>query len=82
MARKILELAKEHDIPVHEDSVLSDMLSAVQAGEQISPDTFRLVAEVLCFLYAADKQWREEHPHMKPLVGRLLEQTPESDDGG
>jgi flagellar biosynthesis protein len=76
VARRIIELAKEHDIPIHEDSALADMLAALEVKQAITPETFRLVAEVLCFLYATDRDWRENHQLLHPIIGDALDGSP------
>ena len=67
-AEKLIEFAKSHHIPVREDATLAEMLKEVSVGAAITPQTFRLVAEVITFLYAADKEWREKHDFLKPVA--------------
>lgn len=50
-AEKIIELARENGIPVYEDPVLASALSKVNPGEEIPPELYALVAEVLAFIY-------------------------------
>jgi flagellar biosynthesis protein len=47
---KIVELAKAHDIPLEENEVLAGALSKVELGEEIPPDLYKAVAEVLVFV--------------------------------
>ena len=47
---KIVEIAKEHDIPIEENEVLAGALSKVELGEEIPPDLYKAVAEVLVFV--------------------------------
>lgn len=47
---KIVELAKAHDIPIEENEVLAGALSKVELGEEIPPDLYKAVAEVLVFV--------------------------------
>ncbi|MDE2378953.1 EscU/YscU/HrcU family type III secretion system export apparatus switch protein [Bradyrhizobium sp.] len=47
---KIVELAKAHDIPIEENEVLAGALSKVELGEEIPPDLYKAVAEVLIFV--------------------------------
>lgn len=68
IAKRIIKLAKDHDIPVYEDQILTELLSEIDVGKYISPKTYRLVAEVICFLYYVDKKWREEHQSLQPLI--------------
>ena len=51
VADRIIELAKAHDIPVHQDSALVDVLSRLDLDEQIPPDLYVVVAELLAFVY-------------------------------
>lgn len=47
---KIVEIAKAHDIPIEENEVLAGALSKVELGEEIPPDLYKAVAEVLVFV--------------------------------
>ena len=47
---KIIELAKAHDIPIEENEVLAGALSRVQIGDEIPPELYKAVAEVLIFV--------------------------------
>ncbi len=51
-AKKIIELAKEHDIPIQEDEDLVELLSAVELDAEIPPQMYKAVAEVFRFIYA------------------------------
>jgi flagellar biosynthesis protein len=51
LAEKILEVAKEHSIPIHEDPALVEILSKMDLLEQIPPECYRVVAEILAFIY-------------------------------
>ena len=47
---KIVELAREHDIPIEENEVLAGALSHVEIGDEIPPELYKAVAEVLIFV--------------------------------
>ena len=47
---KIIEVAKAHDIPIEENEVLAGALSNVEIGDEIPPDLYKAVAEVLVFV--------------------------------
>ena len=47
---KIIEIAKEHDIPIEENEVLAGALSNVELGDEIPADLYKAVAEVLIFV--------------------------------
>ena len=50
-ARRILELARQHDVPVREDADLLELLSLCDVGEEIPTELFGAVAELLAYLY-------------------------------
>jgi flagellar biosynthesis protein len=53
VAEKILALAREHGIPVHEDRELVDVLSTLDLEADIPVEVYQVVAEILAFLYRA-----------------------------
>lgn len=55
VAEKIIEKAKEADVPVHQDSKLADTLSRLEIGEMIPPELYEVVAEILLFVDNMDK---------------------------
>ena len=57
IAEKIIELAKEHEIPIHPDSDLVEVLSCPNLHEEIPPETYIIVAEILAFLYRTNKSY-------------------------
>jgi flagellar biosynthesis protein len=48
---KIIELAYQHGIPLHEDPALASLLSAIPLGEEIPENLYVAIAEVLAFVY-------------------------------
>ena len=56
IAEKILETARAAGIPVREDPALAEVLSRLDPGAEIPPDTYRAVAEILAFLYRLDRE--------------------------
>ena len=56
IARKIIEIAKEHNIPLYEDKELSQVLEALDLDTEIPTELFRAVAEVLAFIYRMNKK--------------------------
>ncbi|MTV47693.1 FhlB domain-containing protein [Heliobacillus mobilis] len=59
LARRILEVAKEKDIPIHEDPTLVNLLAKLDLGSEIPPELYRMVAEVLAFIYRLDRRVAE-----------------------
>ena len=55
LAEKIIEQAKDSNIPVHQDDKLADTLSRLEIGEMIPPELYEVVAEILVFVDAMDK---------------------------
>ncbi|MCG7866875.1 MAG: flagellar protein FhlB [gamma proteobacterium symbiont of Stewartia floridana] len=51
LAERILALAEEHDIPLHEDVELAALLSQIPLGDEIPQALYRAVAEVIAFAY-------------------------------
>jgi flagellar biosynthesis protein len=50
LGAKIIEVAKEHDIPIEENEVLAGALSRVELGDEIPAELYKAVAEVLVFV--------------------------------
>jgi len=51
IAEQILELALEHDIHVHEDPDMVEILAKLDLNMEIPESLFKAVAEVLAFVY-------------------------------
>ena len=51
IANKIINLAKEHYIPIKEDPDLIEILSKVEVDQEIPPNLYKAVAEIFSFLY-------------------------------
>lgn len=58
-ARKIIEQALEHGIPIQKDEILVEALMKVDYGEEIPPQLYQVVAELLAFVYRLDRLARE-----------------------
>ena len=52
VARKIIELAKKHDVPIKDDPDLIEVLSALDIDEEIPSEIYVVVAELLAFVYS------------------------------
>lgn len=55
LAEKIIDVAKESNVPVHKDAKLARSLSILDIGEYIPPELYSIVAEVLVFVDSMDK---------------------------
>jgi flagellar biosynthesis protein len=51
LADKILELAREHNVPIRQDRNLLQVLSRLDLNEEIPPEIYKAVAEILAFIY-------------------------------
>ena len=51
VAEKIIELAREHGIPVQDDPDLVEVLSRLDMQEEIPAELYVVVAELLAFVY-------------------------------
>ena len=51
LAERIIEIAKENGVPVHEDPDLVSLLAALDIDREIPDALYRAVAEVLAFVY-------------------------------
>jgi flagellar biosynthesis protein len=51
VAEKIIEAARAHNVPLHEDENLVQVLEALELETEIPPELYRAVAEVLAFIY-------------------------------
>ncbi|MEO6699203.1 MAG: EscU/YscU/HrcU family type III secretion system export apparatus switch protein [Paraperlucidibaca sp.] len=51
VAERILALAHEHNVPIHEDIELTSLLAQVELDDEIPLSLFVAIAEVLAFTY-------------------------------
>jgi flagellar biosynthesis protein len=56
IAARIIELAREHHIPIREDADLATALSQLELGEYIPAELYPAVAEVLAYIYRQNQQ--------------------------
>ena len=55
IAERILEIARQADVPVVEDAALVSALLVLELGEEIPGELYEAVAKVLAFVYKLDK---------------------------
>ncbi|MCI8874677.1 MAG: flagellar biosynthesis protein FlhB [Lachnospiraceae bacterium] len=55
LAEKIIEKAKESDVPLYKDNKLAATLSKLEIGDTIPPELYEVVAEILVFVDDMDK---------------------------
>ncbi len=59
VADRIIERAKQYDIPIYEDGTLAAMLGQLQLNETIPEELYKVVAEVFAFIYQVEKKMKE-----------------------
>jgi len=56
MADEIVRIARENNVPLHQDAGLVEALSRLEIGSVIPRELYAVVAEVLAFVYAVDAE--------------------------
>lgn len=56
LAERILEVAREHGVAVHEDPDLVEALGSLDLDMEIPESLYRAVAEVLAFVYQVNRR--------------------------
>lgn len=56
IAEKIIRIAKEHNIHVHNDPDLVEMLSELEINSEIPPELYVVVSEILVFIYSLNRK--------------------------
>jgi len=68
VAKEIYRIAKENNIPMHEDAELVSLLSRLDIGDEIPKNLYIAVAEVIAFAYLVSgkaEAWAKENPQNK-----------------
>ena len=55
VAERIIALAREHHVPMHQAAALIEALARLEVGTVIPRERYVVVAEVLAFVYAVDR---------------------------
>lgn len=55
LAERIIDTAKDSDVPVYEDEKLAKTLSKLELGDMIPPELYGVVAEILVFVDRMDR---------------------------
>jgi flagellar biosynthesis protein len=56
VAEEIMRIAKEHNVPLHEDAQLVEALSRLQLTESIPRELYAVVAEVIAYVFRVDAE--------------------------
>ncbi len=60
LAKKIMEVAENRDIPIRHDPDLLELLDAVEVMDEIPSELYDAVAEILAFIYRLNDNAREK----------------------
>lgn len=56
LAEEIVRKAQESGVPIQEDASLVEVLSKLDLEQEIPPELYKLVAEILSFVYRSDRK--------------------------
>jgi flagellar biosynthesis protein len=56
VAEKIIDIARKQGIPVKDDPDLVEVLSRLDLDEEIPPELYVIVAELLAFVYSLNRK--------------------------
>ncbi|MDI6735581.1 MAG: EscU/YscU/HrcU family type III secretion system export apparatus switch protein [bacterium] len=57
LAERIIQVANEHNVAIHEDPNLAEVLTKLELNTEIPPDLYQAVAEILVFVYNLNKKF-------------------------
>ena len=59
VAEKIIQIARDHNVPIREDPDLVALLVQLDLEQEIPPELYKIVAEILAFVYSLEGSNRE-----------------------
>jgi len=59
VAKKIIALAKAHNLPLYEDKNLMQVLETLELNTEIPQELYQAVAEILVFVYRLNQQYEK-----------------------
>jgi len=72
IATKIIALALKNNIPIKEDPDLVQILASLELNQEIPSSVYKVVAEVLAFVYSLNQKYRTSNTHSafsRPSIG-------------
>jgi flagellar biosynthesis protein len=60
VAESIITKAKENGVPIQEDASLVEVLSKLELEQEIPPELYQVVAEILSLVYRTDRQIKSD----------------------
>ncbi len=58
-AERIIEKARENDVPVYEDKKLAQALNFMKIGDEIPKELYEVVAQILAFIGDMDERFEK-----------------------
>lgn len=59
IADNIARLAEQNQVPIRQDKQLADYLMALEIYQEIPPELYGVVAEILAFIYRMDQSYKK-----------------------
>jgi len=69
IAEKIIKIAKDNGIPIREDADLVETLSQLDLDQEIPPELYTVIAEVLAWVYRVNGRYGAPHLQDGKLPG-------------
>lgn len=66
VARNIIASAEKAGVFIKQDPDLVELLARVPVGEELPPELYQTVAEVLAFVYSVNTKFKEKLDPLKP----------------
>jgi len=60
IAQNIIDVAKQHNIPIKKDEDLLQMLSQIEINEEIPTELYKVVAEIFSFIYGISNEKNDD----------------------
>ncbi|SHH75887.1 EscU/YscU/HrcU family type III secretion system export apparatus switch protein [Ferrimonas marina] len=68
-AEQIEALAREHGVMIHHDPQLAELLGQLELGQQIPPQLYLVIAELIAYAYLLEgrfpEQWHNIHQRIQ-----------------
>ncbi len=61
-AENIIAEAEKHEVPIHEDENLAETLGLLALGQEIPPELYAVVAQILLYVCDVDEKWGKRPP--------------------
>ncbi|HVZ81926.1 MAG TPA: EscU/YscU/HrcU family type III secretion system export apparatus switch protein [bacterium] len=59
IAERLIQMAKDHRIPIREDKLLVEALEQLNVNQEIPPELYQVVAEILVSVYRAENNLKQ-----------------------